>query len=188
MGAVIGGILAASAALPLGARGRMLRTFSLTRMPQREAPGGRTARPWKGYLKVAAVTRETPSVKSFRLEDTDGGPLPFAFAAGQFLTLTLPVTGGVVRRCYSITSPACETRFCTIAVKRETYGLGSHHLHDDVMVGRCLKIEGPSGHFTLPDGKTEEVPDALLVIAGGIGIAPLISVLRQLRASGRPCR
>jgi all-trans-retinol 13,14-reductase len=183
MGAAIGGILAAIAALPFGARGRMFWTFSLTRMPRRELPG-RTAVPWKGYLKVAAVTHETPSVKSFRLEDPDGGPLPFAFAAGQFLMLTLPVTGGAVRRCYSITSPACETRFCTIAVKRETYGLGSHHLHDDVAVGRCLKIEGPSGHFTLP----EEVPDALLVIAGGIGIAPLMSVLRQLGRAARPCR
>jgi ferredoxin-NADP reductase/phytoene dehydrogenase-like protein len=183
MGAAIGGILAASAALPLGARGRMWRTFSLTRMPPRASPAVRAAGQWKGYLKVAAVTNETPSVKSFRLEDPDGGFLPFVFAAGQFLTFTLPVAGGAVRRCYSITSPACETRFCTIAVKRETYGLGSHHLHDDVAVGRCLKIEGPSGHFTLPDGKTEEVPDALLVIAGGIGIAPLISVLRQLRAT-----
>jgi ferredoxin-NADP reductase len=179
MGAAIGGILAASAALPLSARGRMLRTFSLTRMPRRESPARRGAGPWKGYLKVAAVIRETPSVKSFRLEDPDGGPIPFAFAAGQFLTLALPVAGGAVRRCYSITSPASETHFCTIAVKCETYGLGSRHLHDDVAVGRCLKIEGPSGHFTLP----EEVPDALLVIAGGIGIAPLISVLRQLRAS-----
>jgi all-trans-retinol 13,14-reductase len=183
MGAAIGGILAAIAALPLSARWRMWRTFSLTRMPRRESPVGRTAGSWKGYLKVSAVTRETPVVKSFRLEDPDGGPLPFAFAAGQFLTLTLPVTGGVVRRCYSITSPPSETRFCMIAVKREIYGLGSRHLHDDVEVGRCLKVEGPSGHFTFPDDKTDEKADALLVIGGGIGIAPLMSVLRQLKAS-----
>lgn len=109
--------------------------------------------------------------------------MPFAFTPGQFITLALPVTGGMVRRCYSITSPASETRFCTIAVKRETNGLGSRHLHDDVAVGRCLKIEGPSGHFTLPDGGNEKMAESLILISGGIGIAPLMSVLRQHQVS-----
>jgi all-trans-retinol 13,14-reductase len=185
LGATIGGILAANAAMPPSARWQMWRKFSLTHSPRRQSPAGPTAGLWKGYLKVAATTRETPAVKSFQLEDPDGGPLPFVFSAGQFLTLTLPVIGGVVRRCYSITSPPSETRFCTIAVKREPYGLGSHHLHDDVEIGRCLKIEGPSGHFTLPDEESGEKTEALLLIAGGIGIAPLMSVLRQQKA-GRP--
>jgi all-trans-retinol 13,14-reductase len=56
-------------------------------------------------------------------------------------------------------------------------------LDDDVAVGRCLKIEGPSGHFTLPDGKTDPIPEALLLVGGGIGITPLMSVLHELEAS-----
>lgn len=180
MGAAIGGILAASSALPLRKRARLWRTLSLTRMPHRPVPAPGTT--WKGYLKVIAITRETPSVKSFRLEDPDSGALPFSFAAGQFITLTLPGPSGAVRRSYSLTSAPGETRFCTIAVKRENYGAGSRYLHDHVVPGRCLKVEGPSGHFTLPDGVREPLPEALVLIGGGIGVTPLIAVLRDLAA------
>jgi ferredoxin-NADP reductase len=186
MGAAMGGMVAASAILPLPAVGRMRGTLSLTRAPQTTPPAEQSAEPWKGYLKVTAITRETPSVKSFRLEAVDGGPLPFAFTAGQFLTLTLPASNGTVKRSYSISSPAYETRFCTIAVKREALGVCSRHLHDDVTVGRCLYVEGPSGHFTLPDGKTAAMPEALLLIAGGVGITPLMSILRQAEAMSLP--
>ena len=55
------------------------------------------ARFWKGNLKVAAMTRETPTVRTFRLVPEDGGEIPFQFAAGQFLNLTLDIEGKPVR-------------------------------------------------------------------------------------------
>jgi ferredoxin-NADP reductase len=57
-------------------------------------------------------------------------------------------------------------------------------LHDEVTAGRCLLAEAPLGRFTLPDGVSERLAPAAVLIAGGVGITPLMSVLRQLHATG----
>lgn len=183
-GAIMGGVLAASAALRPRDRVRMWSKLKLTHRGRLSVAPRAAGRPWRGYLKVTRIIAETPMVKTFRLENPDGGPLPFDFAPGQFLTLSLPAPGGMVRRHYSIASAAVEKRHCTITVKREPYGLGSRHLHDVVAVGRCLLVEGPLGRFTLPDGVSAPLAPAAVLIAGGAGITPLMSVLRQLYATG----
>ena len=183
LGALLGGLFAASAALAPRERGRLWTRLSLTRAP----PTPFANRPWRGFLRVAAIREETPTVKSFRLEDPDGGPLPFAFASGQFLTLSLPMGGGTVRRHYSIASPAAERRYCTITVKRESLGLVSQYLHDAVELGRCLLVEAPAGRFTLADEASGAgLPPAAVLISGGVGITPIMSVLRQLNAAKAP--
>ncbi|KAH2816114.1 hypothetical protein KXV85_004419, partial [Aspergillus fumigatus] len=68
------------------------------------AAGGSTTpgQLWKGKLKVCAIFRETPSVKTFRLRDPEGGSIPFTFLPGQFLTYSAQIDGKAVRRSYTI--------------------------------------------------------------------------------------
>ncbi len=186
LGALMGSFLAASAALRPRDRARLWSRLPLTHVPAGSLLAKRPAGvPWKGFLKVAAITAETPTVKTFRLEDPNGGALPFGFVSGQFLTLSLPAAGGTVRRHFSIASPAAETSFCSITVKREPQGLGSGYLHDAVNIGRCLLVEAPAGRFTLEERQADPaLPRAALLISGGVGITPIMSMVRQLHAIG----
>ncbi len=139
--------------------------------PARTAPGM-----WTGEMRIARIVRETPSVKTFRLMTIDGGPLPFTFAPGQFLTFSADIEGKTVRRSYTIASPPTRNAYVEITVKHEEGGLFSHYLHDKVAVGSTLQVRGPSGAFTF-DGGTA---DSIVLIAGGVGITPMMCVVRHL--------
>ena len=131
---------------------------------------------WKGDLKVVGVFRETPSVRTFRFAPADGGPVPFAFAAGQFLNLTLDINGQRVSRSYTIASPPTRDAYVELTVKREDNGLASRHLHDTFERGRFVQVSAPAGRFVF-DTAGEQ---AVLLIAGGVGITPVMSILRDL--------
>lgn len=127
---------------------------------------------------------------SFYLEPVDGAALP-SFKPGQFLTFALTVpdessgTPGATRtvtRCYSLSDrpdPGCYR----VTVKRVPApadrpelppGVSSNHFHDHVREGDLLEVKAPSGHFFIdPD---PSVPAVL--VAGGIGITPMMSMLR----------
>lgn len=127
-------------------------------------------------MRVARIIRETPSVKTFRLMTADGGPLPFTFAPGQFLTFSAEINGKTVRRSYTIASPPTRNAYVEITVKHEEDGLFSHYLHNKVAVGDTLHVRGPAGAFTF-DGGTA---DSIVLIAGGVGITPMMCVVRHL--------
>lgn len=131
---------------------------------------------WAGDMRVARITRETPTVKTFRLSPVEAGPLPFAFAPGQFLTFSTEIGGKTVRRSYTIASPPTRTAYVEITVKHEQSGLFSHYLHDKVAVGDMLHVRGPSGAFTFDGGDA----DSIVLIAGGVGITPMMCVIRHL--------
>ncbi len=136
------------------------------------------ARPgsWSGILRVAAIHRETPYVKTFRLVDPGGGAIHFDFVPGQFLTFSAEIGGKMVRRSYSIASPPTRRAYVEITVKREDGGVFSDHLHDVVAVGDQLTANGPAGMFTFDGGGAESI----VLIAGGVGITPLMCVVRYL--------
>lgn len=139
-------------------------------------PGG-----WRGTraFKVARKEPESELITSFYLEPTDGGALP-AFLPGQYLTLVLQVGGQEMRRNYSL-SDAPGKRWLRISVKREAGGLASNWLHDEVQVGQELQVQAPSGDFVL-----SEATRPLVLVTGGVGITPAMSMLEAHAASGRP--
>jgi ferredoxin-NADP reductase len=147
-------------------------------------PSRRTAKPakWSGKLKVLRVFDETPSVRTFRMGDPGGGTLPFDYLPGQFLDLTIPIDGKLVKRSYTIASSPVERDYVEITVKREAQGVVSGYLHDKVKEGDELQISAPSGRFTF----TGIEANSIVLIGGGVGITPLMSVIRYLTSRGWP--
>jgi ferredoxin-NADP reductase len=142
------------------------------------AAGGSTTpgQLWKGKLKVCAIFRETPSVKTFRLRDPEGGSIPFTFLPGQFLTYSAQIDGKTVRRSYTIASSAAQTAYVETTIKREDGGVFSDYMHDKIKEGDLLDVMAPSGAFTF-SGKEA---DSVVLIGGGVGITPLMAAIRYL--------
>ncbi len=150
-----------------------------------EAPGsgnaglGVTGPPpaWPGFrrLTVAAITRESDSVISIRLEDPKGAPLPAA-RPGQYLTLRVmpDKRERPVLRNYSLSGPP-GAGYYRIAVKRERGGVASGYLHTGLAVGDQLDVAAPRGTFIL-DGSHAPV----LLISAGVGATPVLAMLQAL--------
>ena len=131
---------------------------------------------WSGTLRVAAIFQETFRVKTFRLEDPSGADTPFTFVPGHFLTFSAEIEGERVRRAYTIASSPTQRGYVEVTVQREELGLISRYLHDRVAVGSLLEVSGPSGVFTFTGGEA----DSIVLISGGVGITPMMSVTRYL--------
>jgi ferredoxin-NADP reductase len=127
---------------------------------------------------VLAVLDEMPDIRTFRVMRPEG----FEFQAGQFVAIRIKVAGGDQVRCYSISSSPEASGYLEISVKRQ--GLVSSTLHATVRPGSMLWMRAPGGAFTYPTD--EDRP--LLLIAGGVGITPLVSMVRHGLAAdpGRP--
>jgi len=134
---------------------------------ERRSGGDRRA---TGFVQVPvlAVFEETADIRSFRLARPDG----FDFVAGQFLAVRVKVDGHDHVRCYSISSSPASRGYLEISVKRQ--GLVSATLHTITRPGTLLSVKAPGGAFRYPAG--DDRP--LVLIAGGIGITPLLSMLR----------
>ena len=102
---------------------------------------------WSGELRVARVFDETPDVRTFRLVPENGGELPFAHEAGQYLNLALTIDGKRIKRSYTIASSPTRSHYCEVTVKRSASGHASHHLHDQVRAGSRLAVSAPAGRF-----------------------------------------
>ncbi len=145
---------------------------------------------WRPY-RVARRVPESATVISFHLEAADGQPL-LPFRPGQFLTFRLPGPDGrPVPRNYSISSDPADLSHYRISVKREQApasrpdlppGFGSGFLHDEVVVGASIDGSAPKGQFTLDQASSRPV----LLLAGGIGITPLLSMAHALARTSRP--
>lgn len=131
---------------------------------------------WSGTLRVARIFQETPSVKTFRMVDPSGGKLPFNYLPGQFITVTVFPEGLPVKRSYTIASSPTNRDSCEITVRQEEHGVVSRHLHERVHEGELLQLTGPSGKFTF----TGEEAESVVLIAGGVGVTPMMSVVRYL--------
>lgn len=131
---------------------------------------------WNGPLLVGRIFQETRQVKTFRLVDPAGGKLPFNFLPGQFLTFTVKPHGQAMKRSYTIASSPTRRDFCDVTVRHEDRGLVSGYLHDRVHEGELLQVTAPSGKFTFAgqDG------NSIVLIAGGVGVTPMMSVVRYL--------
>lgn len=118
---------------------------------------------------ILATVDETPDIKTIRLARPDG----FDFVPGQFITVRVRVDGREHARCYSISSAPHANGYLEISVKR--HGLVSNAIHAIARPGGVLLIRRPNGRFTYPSGEDRPI----VLLAAGIGITPLISMLRH---------
>ncbi len=129
-------------------------------------------------LRVAAKRPAAQGIVELTLEPLPGQSLP-AFTAGSHLDLHLP--GGLVRP-YSLSNDPAETHRYVLGVLREEASRGgSVAVHEALQVGQMLAASAPRNHFAL-----QPTPAPKLLLAGGIGITPVLSMARQLAREGRP--
>lgn len=127
-------------------------------------------------VRVAARQDEALDICSLDLVPVDGSALP-AFSAGAHIDVHLP--GGLVRQ-YSLCNPPGETHRYRIAVLRDAASRGgSATVHDQLQVGTVLDIGTPRNLFELAPSAPHH-----LLLAGGIGITPLLAMAEQLAAQG----
>jgi vanillate O-demethylase ferredoxin subunit len=135
---------------------------------------------------IADIIQHGPTVKEFHLRRTDGAPLA-EWQAGAHVVLHLSAADGAsFEKHYSLVGVPGPADVYRIAVQREEQGRGgSRFLHDEVAVGSRVGLSGPFNSFTLDGTESDDGPRVLL-IAGGIGITPLVSMAHALGARGRP--
>ena len=142
---------------------------------------------WRPH-RVERVVRESEAVTSLHLVPADGGVLP-AWQAGQALPIRLRVPGHAepVVRAYTVSS-APSDGMLRISVKREgpdtAPGLASGVLHDDVREGELIEALAPSGAFTFDAAQARPA----VLLSAGIGITPMVAMLRHAVAEGRRTR
>jgi ferredoxin-NADP reductase/Fe-S-cluster-containing hydrogenase component 2 len=139
---------------------------------------------WQGRLVLADVEDTTPDVRTLRFKPPAGGPIPFDYLPGQFLTLLVAPRGTPVRRSYTIASTPTWRDRIEITVKRERQGLVSRWLHDELKPGDEIEVEAPNGTFVFTGREAESV----VLIGGGVGITPMMSASRYLCETGWPGR
>lgn len=138
---------------------------------------GAGAAGWRPY-RVTRIVEESRTIRSFHLAPADGArPLPFR--AGQHLPVrvTLPGADAPVIRTYTLSAAPSNAGY-RLSVKRE--GAVSAHLHDRIRVGDVIEARPPAGRFTLDPAATGPV----VMLAGGVGITPLLAMLRHLVHAG----
>jgi len=131
---------------------------------------------WNGQLQVKRIIRETHDVSTFRLASPDNGELPFNHLPGQYLTFSLSIDGKTVKRNYTIASTPTRRGYCEVTIKREERGLVSQYMHDRVKEGDILQVAAAAGRFSF----TGTEAGSIALLAAGVGITPLMSILRYL--------
>jgi len=128
-------------------------------------------------VRVKRISFEAEGIHSYELMRPDGGDLA-PFTAGSHIDLHLP--NGMIRS-YSLVNGQNERNRYVISVNNDAASRGGSKLiHETVRVGDVITIAHPRNNFVL----NEEAAHSVL-IAGGIGITPLLSMIRRLEALGR---
>ena len=132
-------------------------------------------------VEVAAIEQVTPLIKHFTLAAVDGGALP-AFSGGSHIIVVMRGALRVHRNPYSLLSSPQRLDTYEIGVRRmdESRG-GSHFMHDKVRIGSRLEIAHPVNLFAL-----DKIARKHVLIAGGIGITPMLAQLEDLHGTSVP--
>ena len=128
-------------------------------------------------LRVTRNDKIADGIHMLELRDVEGKPLP-EFSAGAHITVRTP--SGLLRK-YSLCNDPAERDRYLVAVKREVNGRGgSTDLIDHVKGGDELMVLPPVNDFRLPPRAQD-----FLFIAGGIGITPIMAMIREVRRQGK---
>ena len=134
---------------------------------------------WRGFrsFTIERIVEETPEVKSFYFKPTDGAAI-CGYSGGQYLGIKLIGTGDNYDEIRQYSLSSWDTKdYYRISVKAETHGAASRQLHQ-YCVGDTVELSAPNGEFVLNKKAKKHV-----FIAGGVGITPLYSMLREALAS-----
>ncbi len=164
--------------------------IDLMSSPVGKAANDKSAAAWSGFRKfrVAKKIMEKGDCCSFYLEPHDGRELP-GFMPGQYLTFKLKVPGQPkeVTRCYSL-SDSPNPNYYRVTIKRVPPppkspelppGVSSNHFHNNVQEGDILDVKAPGGNFHID----VESRSPVVLIGGGIGVTPMLSILNYLITS-----
>ena len=131
-------------------------------------------------LRVTRNDKIADGIHLLEFRDPSGNQLP-QFTGGAHIAVRVP--NGLLRK-YSLCNDPAERDRYQIAVKREVTGRGgSINLIDDVKAGDELIVTAPVNDFGLPPRAQD-----FLFIAGGIGVTPMVAMIRQVMAEGKRFR
>jgi vanillate O-demethylase ferredoxin subunit len=127
-------------------------------------------------VRVASKVMEAQDLCTFELAGAGGRALP-RFEAGDHIDVHLP--GGAIRQ-YSLCNAPGETHRYLICVRRDANSRGgSRALHDEIESGQLLEVSAPKHRFPLDPAASHS-----LLLAGGVGVTPIISMAEQLAKKG----
>ena len=151
-------------------------TQALNQTPDREL----RQTPHMMGLRITRNDRIADGIHLFEFREPGGMALP-EFSAGAHIAVRTP--GGAIRK-YSLCNDPAERDRYQVAVKRETSGSGaSADMIDRIKPGDIVMVGEPVNVFALPSRAAH-----FLFIAGGIGITPIMSMIRQVHRAGKHCR
>lgn len=147
---------------------------------------------WAGARKFVLTGKvlEAENICSFYFAPHDGRPLP-PFLPGQYLTFNLQIPGQTkqVTRCYSLSDSPSHPDYYRVTIKRlapppgredQPPGVGSTFFHHGLQSGDIVDVRAPAGNFHLDTSH----PAPVVLIAGGIGLTPVLSMLNHIVESG----
>lgn len=170
---------AADMDFPVTSDGPLVTRHPMTTGRAAAAAAGHVLADEQQLLAVVAVERDCDHVTSFWLASANGTTLP-APVAGQYLPITVSVPGhGVLRRTYTIS--AYQDGRYRLSIKSERTpgrppGKVSNYVNGHWAVGSLVSAGSPRGHFVLDSSSSR----LIVLLAGGIGITPLLAMLRDL--------
>ncbi|MFV0460713.1 MAG: cytochrome P450 [Actinomycetales bacterium] len=127
---------------------------------------------------VHAKRQVSDGVCSLSLRPTSGGIFP-AWQPGAHVDLVVGSDSGVQTRQYSLSGDPGDLGTYRLGILREPAGRGtSEYIHDRLAEGDVVRVVGPRNHFRLEEAAR------YVFVAGGIGITPLLPMIRQVHAAG----
>jgi 3-ketosteroid 9alpha-monooxygenase subunit B len=129
-------------------------------------------------LRIARVVDETADARSFVLDVPGELRDAYAYRAGQYCTFRVPSEGGVLERCYSMSSAPEVDAALQVTVKRFACGVVSNWMNDRLAAGDEIDVSRPVGRFRLGDGGADVV-----AFSAGSGITPVFSIVKSALAT-----
>ena len=129
--------------------------------------------------RIAAITPATPSIHTLRLTIPDAG---FRFLPGQWVDLSIDIDGATHTSGYSITTSPIQQGAIELAIKASARHPVARWIHEHARVGDRVRVSQGQGPFVyLP-----EMSDNVVLIGGGVGVTPLLSIFRHVRDAVLP--
>ena len=129
--------------------------------------------------RITAIIPATPSIHALRLAIPDTG---FRFLPGQWVDLSIELDGTPHTAGYSITTSPIHQGEIELAIKSSARHPVARWVHEVARIGDQVKVTQGQGPFVyLP-----EMSDNVVLIGGGVGITPLLSIFRHVRDARLP--